>query len=42
MAKRHPALLRQKHNREYSAAVRIGGEELIGGVARIQAQQPEV
>ncbi len=31
-------LLGQKHNRQDTAAVRIRGEELIGGVARIQAQ----
>ena len=38
---RHPALLRQKHNRQDPPSVCIGGEELIGGIARIQAQQPE-
>ena len=41
MAKRHPALLRQKHNRQDPPSVRVGGQELIGGIARIQTQQPE-
>ena len=41
VAERHPTLLGQKHNRQDAAAVRIRGKELIGGVARIQAQQPE-
>ena len=40
MAERHPTLLGQKHDREDAAPVRIRGEELIGGVAGIQAQQP--
>ena len=40
VAERHPTLLSQKHDRENPAAVRIRGEELIGGVAGIQAQQP--
>ena len=41
MPERHPALLRQKHDRQDPPSVCIGGEELIGGIARIQAQQPE-
>ena len=36
VAERHTTLLRQKHNRENPAAVRISGEELIGGIARVQ------
>ena len=41
VAKRHSALLRQKHNRQDPPSVRVGGQELIGGIARILAQQPE-
>ena len=38
VAEGHPALLRQKHNRQDPAAVRVGGQEVIGGITRIQAQ----
>ncbi len=38
---RHPTLLREEHDRQDPPSVRIGGQELIGSVTRIQAQQPE-
>ena len=41
VAERRPTLLGQKHNGQDTTAVRIRGEELIGGVTGVQAQQPE-
>ena len=41
VAERHTALLCQEHNRKDPPSVPIGGQQLIGRIARIQAQQPE-
>src|SRR5262245_5449321 len=41
MAERHPSLLSQQHDRQNSPTIRIGGQELIRRIARVQAQQPK-